>query len=95
MANHVGAETRVCVAFGGRAFPEHSLRFRRARPNITPTHIWCPPMAKKTFERTFIAVFRNNIRFETKSPKGMITRPYAHAGLGPGEAEMGTLSDEI
>ena len=89
-----GRETRACVAFGGRTFAEHSLCFLRTRPNITPAHIWRPPMAKKTFERTFTDGFRNNTQFESKSPKGMITRPYAHAGFAPGKAKTSMLTDE-
>ena len=34
------------------------------------------------------------MRCERKPQKDTITRPYAHAGLAPGEANMGTLSDE-
>ena len=38
--------------------------------------------------------FENGLQFGSKSPKGMINKPYAHAGLAAGEAQTGRLSDE-
>ena len=51
-------------------------------------------MAKKASELTFVYVYVASTRFESKSSKGRITRPYAHAGLAAGDAQLGKLNDE-
>ena len=64
-----------------------------ARADIKPAHIWRPSMAKRAFQLTFANGFCFNTRFESKSQKCMITRPYAHAGLAPGEVQVGASCD--
>ena len=39
-------------------------------------------------------VFCNGLEFGSQLQEGMISRPYAHACLAPGEAQAGRLGDE-
>ena len=82
---NVGDEASTeCVVLG---------RIPLVRANIMLTHIRRPERAKRLSELTFSDALRNT-RFESKSTKGTITRPYAHAGLAPGEVQTGKRSDE-
>ena len=63
-------------------------------PGLTPTHVWRPETAKKAFELTFTDGFCNGLEFGSQLQEGMISRPYAHACLAPGEAQAGRFGDE-
>ena len=63
-------------------------------PGLTPTHVWRPETAKKVFELTFTDGFCNGLEFGSQLQEGMISRPYVHACLAPGDIQVGMLSDE-
>ena len=78
---HTDAETVACVAFCDLRVLGFHCCVHIVRADIMLAHISCAEKAKKAFYRTFIACFRNGVQ----SPKGMITKPYAHAGFASGE----------
>ena len=84
---------RLLIVFETSNFPEAMLKKERP-PNLTPTQAWLLERDEKVFEFTFIDGFRNGLHFGSTRQDDTITRPYAHAGLAPREAQTGRLSDE-